>query len=372
MKVLHIVGKSSGGIRQHVNSLNHELKLHGIKSSIIAPVGTMDGLCEADATYITPRLSKPLSIIKCAKAVSYLIEKNDVLHVHGLIASIVALKARNIKKSQIPIVMTLHNLAEKKLEGKKYFFKHKIEQKYLSQVDYIICPSEYAQNHARVSTKNKVKIKTVLPIGKQVSTKEMVEAKKHRLLTRDKFYVDHHTPLCISLSRYSKQKDIPTLIKSFDLVIKKIPKAQLIIAGHGSFKNTVKYQKLIQHLDLEGNVHLYRNIDDPEKLLAASDLFVLSSIYETVPLVLIEALEFGLPVVMTEVGIADQILNGVTGTCVSIKNPEKLSNAIITWLTKVSENSVDHKELTKSVEDLMDQRYTVDPIIGIYKALTNS
>lgn len=369
MKVLHLVGKSSGGIRQHVNTLNVELKNLGIDSNIIAPVGTMEGLRPAEYTYQTPRLSNPISIISCARQVSGLVEKNDLLHAHGLIPAIVALLAKRFRKINIPVVMTMHNLVEKQLEGSKYLLKYKIEKTITSRVDYIICPSEYAQSHAQNATNNKIETKVVLPIGKKIVAADVNEAKAHRIATRDEYNIDQQDLLCVSLSRYVKQKDIPTLIKSFELVVEKIPKAKLIVAGHGSCKNIEEYEKLIEQLGLEDKISLYSNIENTERLIACADLFVLSSIYETVPLVLIEALEFGLPVVMTQVGIANTILDGETGTSVPIKNKEELSKAIVTWLNKVEDKSIDYKILADSILGITSVENTVEPIIEIYQSL---
>lgn len=70
MRILHIVGRSKGGIRQHVHALNSELKSKNIESTVIAPHGTMDGLSPADITYVDPRILHPLSILKCSNIVS--------------------------------------------------------------------------------------------------------------------------------------------------------------------------------------------------------------------------------------------------------------------------------------------------------------
>ena len=372
MRVLQIMGRSSDAIHQHVDSLNTILKRNKITSSIIAPVGAMNGLCKEDYCYPIPRLSKPHSLYSCSKEVKKLINDFEVLHAHGIIAALIALRARKLAKSKIPVVMTLHNFAVQRIDGYKFFIKYRIESIILKKVDYIICPSEYAESYARKFTNNRIDITTILPVGKTILKKDIISANNIRDLTRDHFYIKHDDPLCISLSRYTRQKDFTTLIRSFKLVVEKIPNAKLIIAGHSTYKSTVKYQELLKKIKLENSIHLYGNINNPDNLLAASDLFVLASIFETVPLVLIDALKFGKPVVMTKVGVAKKILDGTNGISVPILDPQSLSKALIDWLNKIKEGKVDPKLIEKSIEKTTDLKYTIEPIIEIYNALSQT
>lgn len=105
--------------------------------------------------------------------------------------------------------------------------------------------------------------------------------------------------------------------------------------------------------------------------MAASDLFVLASIYETVPLVLVEALEFGLPVVMTDVGIAKETLNTDTGSTVPIGDAEAFSVAVLSWLDRIKNSELNNHAFHSLSKELTSVENTVDPIVEIYNELLN-
>jgi glycosyltransferase involved in cell wall biosynthesis len=371
MRILHIVGRSKGGIRQHVHALNSELKSKNIESTVIAPHGTMDGLSPADITYVDPRILHPLSILKCSNIVSKNIQNYDVLHAHGIIPAVLAIRARNKSKINIPIVITLHNLAVRELEGKKYTLKHLFELRILNKVDHVICPSNYVSKLVSLVVNSNVTVSTVLPIGKKTTRQQIAKAKLLRDSTRKHYSIDLNSPLCISLSRYTPQKDIPTLVNAFKLVCDKNAKAQLLIAGYGSTKTILKCQEHAQKIGLKNNIHFFSNVLEPENLMAASDLFVLASIYETVPLVLVEALEFGLPVVMTDVGIAKETLNTDTGSTVPIGDAEAFSVAVLSWLDRIKNSGLNKHAFHSLSKELTSVENTVDPIVEIYNELLN-
>jgi glycosyltransferase involved in cell wall biosynthesis len=85
---------------------------------------------------------------------------------------------------------------------------------------------------------------------------------------------------------------------------------------------------------LTESVRLLGNRSDVPGLLAACDVFVLSSIAEGMPITVLEAMAAGLPVVVTDVGgMASVVQAGVNGALVPARNPDALAQALAEFAT---------------------------------------
>jgi glycosyltransferase involved in cell wall biosynthesis len=92
-------------------------------------------------------------------------------------------------------------------------------------------------------------------------------------------------------------------------------------------------ETLIAELELTDRVILTGLRRDVPDLLAAFDVFALSSLWEGLPLVALQAMAAGLPVVCTQVdGTAEAIVDGVTGLLVPPAQPRALGEAIVSLL----------------------------------------
>ena len=103
-----------------------------------------------------------------------------------------------------------------------------------------------------------------------------------------------------------------------------------MIAGDG--RDGEKIVSRIAEQGLGKAVHLLGHRADVPKILAASDVFVSSSLWEGLPLAILEAMAAGLPVVATEVGDVPQIVNAESGATVPPGNPAALAHGIASLL----------------------------------------
>lgn len=101
----------------------------------------------------------------------------------------------------------------------------------------------------------------------------------------------------VAAGRYRPQKDFPTLIRAFARVRSERP-CRLLILGDGPERPAL--EALIEDLDLVDDVELHGYTDNPYAFFSKSEAFVLSSRWEGLPTVLIEALACGTPVVATD------------------------------------------------------------------------
>ncbi len=150
----------------------------------------------------------------------------------------------------------------------------------------------------------------------------------------------------LTVGSLNKQKNHELLIRAFFKISTKL-NAKLIILGEG--RERTNLENLILKLELGDRVDLAGFNSNPYPWYLTADLFVLSSNWEGLPTVLIEALECGLPIVSTNCPSGpDEILeNGSYGKLVPMNNINALSDAIESSLME----SHDPLPLTKRAKD---------------------
>jgi glycosyltransferase involved in cell wall biosynthesis len=147
----------------------------------------------------------------------------------------------------------------------------------------------------------------------------------------------------INVARFTDQKDQITLLKSVNLIKNKI-NFRLLIVGRG-----VEKKKLMNYINLNKlrkKVKLINFTKNPFNLIRSSDLFILTSIYEGLPNVLLEALTLKKFVISTScpTGPREILLNGRAGNLFKVGDYEKLSK-LITQYKKNGNNELKKIEL---------------------------
>lgn len=135
--------------------------------------------------------------------------------------------------------------------------------------------------------------------------------------------------------RFVRQKDLPTLLSAVKLVLRKHPRALLLMVGDGPEKKRIL--QMADSLGLSSNIRFQDGVsyDDIAEYFAACDVLVLSSRYEGNARVLAEAGAACKPVVATDVsGTRDTVIDGVTGHVVACGDVEAFADATI----KILEN----------------------------------
>lgn len=138
---------------------------------------------------------------------------------------------------------------------------------------------------------------------------------------------DTAIPVVMAAGRLSRVKDFPTLLRAFALLRASRP-CRLMILGEG--RQRAKLERLAQALGIAGDIELTGFVDNPYAYLARAAVFVVSSLREGGPNVLIEALACGTPVVATDCpyGPREILEDGHWGALVPVGEPEALAQAI--------------------------------------------
>jgi glycosyltransferase involved in cell wall biosynthesis len=144
--------------------------------------------------------------------------------------------------------------------------------------------------------------------------------KKVKQFGKDKYSIG-------TLARLTRQKDIETLLHGFSIALKTKNDMQLIIAGDGELKESLR--KLAISLDISSNISWLGKITETEGFLASLDAFVLTSKYEGFGLVLLEAMQANLPIIAAKNSAIPEVLGEDYSYLFETSNPVSLSENIL-------------------------------------------
>jgi glycosyltransferase involved in cell wall biosynthesis len=164
-------------------------------------------------------------------------------------------------------------------------------------------------------------------------------------------------PVILGVGRLSLQKDFSTLIRAFAQVQRERP-ARLVILGCGP--EQVRLENLVRELNLEKEVAFLGFVQNPFAYMAKAGVFVLSSAWEGLGNVLLEAMAVGTPVVSTncESGPAEILANGKYGSLTPVGDSQKMAEEILSVLSgntkKVDSNWLQQFTLEACIEKYLD------------------
>lgn len=135
-------------------------------------------------------------------------------------------------------------------------------------------------------------------------------------------------PIVFTPARLHSQKGHVYLLEAAAL----LPDALFVLAGDGPERASL--EERARKLGIQTRVRFLGQRQDIPLLLASCDLFVLPSLYEGLPISVLEAMAAGKPLVATDIGgTKEAVINGVTGFLVPPENPTELAAAIRTLLS---------------------------------------
>jgi glycosyltransferase involved in cell wall biosynthesis len=132
----------------------------------------------------------------------------------------------------------------------------------------------------------------------------------------------------LTVARLESQKDHATLIEA----VPRVPDARFVLVGEGGERRALESRA--RALGVSDRVRFLGLRGDIADLLAISDVFVLPSLYEGLPLSILEAMAAGKPVVASSIpGIDEVVVDGETGLLVPPRDPAALAASIRLLLT---------------------------------------
>lgn len=264
-----------------------------------------------------------------------------------------------------PKICTLHGLVYKGFFLKKtIFISHiyqLIEKFVLKRVDKIIAVNEETkENYLEKYPWLKDKM-IVIPVG--IDTELFKPMDKHKM--QEKYGFKKNEKIIIYVGRLEKEKGLGFLLNSFKEVKKEITDCKLVLVGDGREKKNL--ENLAKDLELKEVIFMDSlEHDKIPEIMNCADVFALSSLYESGPLVVQEALACGIPVVTTNVGRVQEFIKSDAIGRIVERNEKDFARAIIEIFKMDQEKTI--KACRQVAMDFSFEK-TAKKIIEVYKNL---
>ncbi|RFS14312.1 glycosyltransferase [Emticicia sp. C21] len=289
-------------------------------------------------------------------------EKIEIVHAHGTRANSNTFSAA--KKLGIPLLYTVHgwsfhndqNFLVKTVRtfGEKFLVKN-------AKKTICVSNSNYEDGAKRFSMKNATVITNGINLAKFDLTKSFKDIRKEFNIAEDEVLVGF-------IARMTSQKDPFTFLKA----IAKIPadsKIKFLIIGDGDSKEAVL--KMADELKINSRVIFEKFRQDIPDVLHGIDIFCLPSLWEGLPIALLEAMAMAKAVVATAIdGTKEVIVHEKNGLLVPVMNPDELANALIRLANDKAlrdrlssearltvERDYNVERMTREVEKIYDELY---------------
>ena len=284
-------------------------------------------------------------------------DKPDIVMSHMSLANIVALVARGLARERPAVLCVEHNTPT-------------VEYRYGSRTQRLIpmlMRATYRSADAIVSVSRSsardlehllgVPYRPVHVIYNPIVSPALVASAAESV--DHPWFSDGRSKVVLSVGRLTRQKNYGLLLEAFSHVLAREERARLVILGEGELRGELEGQA--EALEIERFVDLPGFVPNPYPYMRAASVFALSSVYEGLPTVLVEALACGAPVVTTDSpGGAREILgDGRYGTVVPNDDAVALADAILATLAE------DRRDA--GVERAKD--FTVETAIAAYDRL---
>ena len=172
----------------------------------------------------------------------------------------------------------------------------------------------------------------------------------------------------LAVGRLTDAKAYPDMIDAFGRVFAADPRTHLLIAGEGPLQQDL--QAAIDAAGLAAQIHLLGQRSDVPALMQAADGFVMSSAWEGLPMVLLEASASALPIVATDVGGSrDAIIEGKSGHITPPGDPAALADAMLAVMAMPADAQLAMGEAAREHVVAFEMESVVDAWQDLYQRL---
>ncbi len=245
----------------------------------------------------------------------------DLIHCHGYKANFYALMAASF--TRLPLITTCHNWIG---SGFKMKFYERLDKIILRRFNKIIAVSDEIKEEILDSRIPKSKVSV---INNGIDLSRFKGIRKTNI--REEFKIAPRNKIVGTIGRLTKEKGHIYLLQVAKEVSKKFLDTTFLIVGDGILRE--KLMEQAKAMGLEDKVIFTGFRKDIPEILSLMDVFVLPSLIEGLPMVLLEAMAARKPIVATSVGEIPKILEqGKLGVLVKPKDVRALADAIISIL----------------------------------------
>lgn len=284
MNVMLLIGTLSNGGAEHsiVNLANELSKYHNV--TLVATNKKCDYDCKVKTIILKKR-----NIVLGLDMIYKLRKLKKQLNIDVTISYITTFNYFNaLSKYKDKVIISVRNYLSVKKEGFKADIMYKLATIFS---DKIVCCSD-AVMYDQI-TNYKIKKEKLVMIPNFCNEEEIKNTIKNE--EYEKRFINDNT--IVSMGRLVFHKGHQFIIEAMKLVVEEIPSARLLIFGRGPYESELN--NLIKKYNLENNVYLMGFNSKPNAYINKSKAFILASLYEGFPNVVIEAMTSGTPIIAT-------------------------------------------------------------------------
>ncbi|MCX7711589.1 MAG: glycosyltransferase family 4 protein [Clostridia bacterium] len=254
------------------------------------------------------------------------------------------------------------------------FFNPKVKVMYTSH--FIMANNFVLRVFNRILTRLEANIISVCNKGKQMLMSNGLDGKKIKVIfngvdpnfwgdpiestMRKEFGIDEDAFVFLCGSRFAYDKGHKFLIQSVAELKKTTDKKfKCVLANDGPLLEECK--QLVKDLDLEGDIIFTGFRKDIKNLIAGSDLYINSSEHEALSFAIIEVLASGLPVIATDMGGNDDIINAETNCGILVQYND--AKGLAASIQKIMGNKELQKNLRKNALKAIQERFNLDKMV---------
>jgi glycosyltransferase involved in cell wall biosynthesis len=362
LRILHVLPRSRGGIGKHVAQVASALGLRDDTSVGVGrpPESVLGTVVHPGVAMLEVRIPEGLSAghLQGALDIRRLVRAHDyqVVHAHGLRASLDA--AIGVAGLGIPMVMTVHNLIRREIVGRRRASLYRrAERLAVRRATRTLAASRQIADH----------LSAFAPKGREIEVLYVPapppQVTRNRTLTRADLGVDDVAPLIVTAARLAPQKALDVMLEAVSF----LDKAHLVVIGEGPLRTVLENRAGV--LGISERVRFLGFRDDVGNILAAADAFCLSSVWEAVALAAQEAVLLEVPVVSTNAGGMNELIeDGVSGRLVPVGDAKALAVALEEVLEEGTGTAYAARALA-AYRERFSPDATVNRLIEIYREL---
>ncbi|PIP97761.1 MAG: hypothetical protein COW75_04030 [Rhodobacterales bacterium CG18_big_fil_WC_8_21_14_2_50_71_9] len=326
-----------GGVPDHVLTLTRGLLLNHDVTLICGAIDPRHAAALAAMgveVVMAPfsRLPDPLRDLRAVRALRALMvaRRFDIIHTHmskAALAGVVAARLIRPAAARPLVVNTAHNLGSLALSHPLLRRLFKVYDRMLlgGACDAVIVVSERVR--ARALALGLAPPDKLFAIPNGIATERFAPDQAQAAVRRAALNVAPGETLILTVARLVWFKGLDVLIDALALIARRRPGAKLVIVGAGPLRAALEQRA--QALGVGDRVTFTGERSDVPQLLAAADIFALTSVSEGMPISILEAMASGLAVAATEVGgVGELVRDGETGLLTPPRDPAAFAAAL--------------------------------------------
>ncbi|MCD6460213.1 glycosyltransferase [bacterium] len=350
--IMHLTTDSAvGGTEKMIVEIASSLPKDIFRSTVAAlkPGGYLEQLCfKNNIEFVSLNMKSKLDFTVVFRLFN-LIRKNnvDILHTYLFHANILGRAVGRIAK--VPLIFS----GQRNVDLWRNFFHNAADRLTVKFCEKIISNSSAGKEFLVKNVGIEQDKILVVPNGINVENYNQV---KHKAKKTINFSV---------VASLTRKKGHSYLFKSFQKMYANNKNVKLMIIGTGPLKNEL--EQLSVDLGINENTVFLGFLDNPAKYLEQSDIFVLPSLWEGMPVALMEAMACGLPCIASDVGgVGELIDNNISGILVKPKDIDALYESMLRLISSPDERAKLGEGARKKISNCYSKKNMINQLEQIY------